>query len=209
MDSHREGVERMSQKTGLPFATLDYAGHGLHALPIDESTRQQQHEEVVAVYDELKDRGYENIIVIGGSFGSYMAALLVGARPVHTVVLRAPAIYDDTEFELSFNKTLRWLDHDAYQKNKETAAYIQNNAAVRAIRAFEGTTYVFEHELDEVIPAVMPQTYYKAAKHGNYIVIPKTKHSPKYMPNPQPHFDYIEHWVVSVLEAVKLQANLT
>lgn len=208
MDSHREGVERMSTNTNIPFATLDYAGHGRHAVKLEDSTRHQQHNEVVAIFDEIKKRGFEKIIVIGGSFGGYMAALLSGVRPVHAVVLRAPAMYADTEFDTRHAETAKWKNPDRDQHDRATDAYINDNEAVRAIRKFEGFTYVLEHELDEQVPRVMPRTYFDNAKHGNYFIIPKTKHSPKLMDNPQPHFAYIEHVVISIIEATKLQANL-
>lgn len=208
MDSHRESVESMSNKMNMAFATLDYAGHGLHNISLEESTRKQQHEEVVAVFDELKKRGYKKIIVIGGSFGGYMAALLTGSRPVHAAVLRAPAIYDDNEFELPHKQTKRWQNPDAYQKDKATAEYVKNNKAVRSISNFNGFTYVFEHELDEQVPKVMPMTYFENAKHGNYLIIPKTKHSPKLMDNPAPYYAYVEHIVISILEAIKMQDGL-
>ena len=206
MDSHREGVERMSKRVGMTFATLDPAGHGLHTLPLDESTRKQQFEEVTAVFDELKKRDYEKIIVIGGSFGGYMAALLCGKRPVHAVVLRAPANYPDNEFEMPFKNTKRWSEHSFETVKNE--GYNANNDAVSAIKQFPGMVYVLEHELDESVPKIMPQSYFAAAKHGNYLIIPKTEHSPKLMPNPQPHFDYIEHMVISIVEAIRLQAQL-
>ena len=208
MDSHREGVERMAQKTKMTFATLDPAGHGLHKLPLDESTRKQQHDEVVAVYDELKNFGYKKIIVIGGSFGAYMAALLTGVRDVHTVVLRAPAIYADNELEMVHKQTPKWVNPDKYRRDKDNAPYVKDNEAVRSINRFKGFTYVLEHELDEQVPRVMPQTYFENAKHGNYLVVPDTMHSPKLMDNPQPHFDYIEHLVVSIIEAARLQDKL-
>lgn len=208
MDLHREGVKRMAEQTGIVFATLDYAGHGTHPLPLEESTKRQQHEEVVGLFDELANRGYKNIITIGGSFGAYMTALLTGVRPVHTAVLRAPAMYDDNEFELPYRQTKRWQDVEEYNRAKAHAPYIHDNLAVSAIRRFDGFTYILEHELDEQVPRIMPQTYFSAAKHGNYIIIPKTKHSPKLMPNPTVHFAYIEHFVVAIVEASKLRDKL-
>lgn len=208
MDSHREGVERMANKTNTMFATLDYAGHGLHNLPLEKSTRKQQLEEVVAIFDELKKLGIEKIVVIGGSFGAYMAALLVGKRPAYTVVLRAPANYPDNEFELPHNQTLRWVDFEQYKKTKVNEDHLKNTSATKAIEDFSGFVYVLEHELDEAVPSYMPKGYFEAAEKGNYLIIPKTKHSPKLMKDPRPHFDYIEHFVVSIIDAIRMQESL-
>jgi uncharacterized protein len=207
MNSHREGVERMSEKSGLTFATLDYAGHGLHALPIEESTRKQQHEEVIAIFDELRQRGYEKVIVAGGSFGAYMTALLTNKRPVHAVVLRAPANYMDEEFEIPYKRTLRHTDHAAYEEAKRSGKFL-DSLAVESLKNFDGYTYVLEHELDKVVPAEVPKRYFAVAKHGNYLLVPKTDHSPKAMDNPQVHFYYIEHLIISIIQAIQLQGKL-
>jgi esterase/lipase len=180
----------------------------LHELPIEESTRKQQHEEVVAVFDELKIRGYKKITVIGGSFGGYMAALLVGKRPIHAAILRVPAIYDDKEFNLAYKQTKRWQNSDAYRENKAPEEYIQSNKAVSSVAGFDGFIYILEHELDEKVPKIMPQTYFNNARYGNYLIIPKTKHSPKTMANPVPYYRYIEHMILSIIEAIKMQSVL-
>lgn len=209
MDSHRESVERMAQQTGIVFATLDYAGHGLHKIPLEESTRKQQHEEVVAMFDELKKAGFDKIIVIGGSFGGYMTALLTAKRPVHAAVLRAPANYPDDEFDLLYKETLRSKDYAAYTKTKDSDEMLTNSSATKAIQNFDGFIYVLEHQLDEVVPAKVPKRYFDVAKHGNYFIIPSTKHSAKLMANPQAHYAYIEHVITSIIKAVQLQDGLS
>jgi len=209
MDSHREGVARIAQQTTLPFATLDYAGHGLHQTPLEDSTRKQQLEEVIAVFDELTARGYQKIIAIGGSFGAYMAALLTAQRPVQAVILRAPANYVDNEFQLPHRETASYKDPAAWIGAKVSDPELLNGSAVEAITSFEGFVYVLEHELDHDVPARLPQTYFAAAKKGNYFIIPHTGHSPKLMPNPEKHFAYIEHVVGAILKAIQLQDNLS
>ncbi len=208
MDSHREGVERMATQSRVTFVTMDPAGHGLHKLSLDESTRKQQHEEVVAIFDEIKKQGYERIIVIGGSFGGYLTALLCGKRPVHTAVLRCPANYPDDELEKQFKETLRSKDYEAYTKLKEHDEMLLKSEATEGIANFDGFVYVLEHELDEVVPAKVPKQYFKDAKHGNYLIIPKTKHSPKVMKDPQAHFLYIEHTIVALVESIQQQESL-
>lgn len=208
MDSHREGVKRMAEQSGVTFVTMDPAGHGLHKLALDDSTRKQQHEEVIAMFDEIKKLGYEKIIVIGGSFGGYMTALLCGKRPVHAAVLRCPANYPDNEFEKKFNDTLRSKDYAAYTELKESDGLLMDSEATKAVANFDGFVYVLEHELDEVIPAKVPKRYFAVAKHGNYLIIPKTKHTPKVMKDPQEHFAYIEQIIVSLIQAINLQEGL-
>ena len=209
MDSHREGVERMVKQTGLVFATLDPAGHGLHRHPMEDTTRKQQSGEVISIYDELVKLGFKKIIVIGGSFGGYLTALLVGKRPAHAAVLRVPANYPDDEFELQYKETLeKKKDYAAYVANKAADGRLVNSMATKAIKNYDGFVYVVEHELDEVVPAKIPKHYFAAAKHGNYLIVPNTKHSPKVMKDSQAHFAYIEHVVVSIVKAIIMQETL-
>jgi pimeloyl-ACP methyl ester carboxylesterase len=208
MDSHREGVERMAKQANTTYVTVDPAGHGLSTIPLDESTRKQQLEEVIAIFDEITKRKFDNIIVIGGSFGAYLTALLTGERPVHTAILRAPANYPDDEFEYKFKDTLRSKNYAGYTKTKESEQMLVNSSATKALARFDGYTYILEHELDEEVPSKIPKKYYEVAKHGNYLLIPNTMHSPKNMADPRAHFKYIEHIVASIIKAVRLQEEL-
>lgn len=208
IEGHNDGVVRMAEATGVSFAMLNYAGHGNHLVPLADATRQQQFNEVVGVYDQLKELGFKKIIVIGGSFGGYMAALLASKRTLETLVLRVPANYPEEEFELAYKDT------SAGRKDKSHYLYRQNidehytNNAVESVRNFAGQTYVIEHEKDEVVHSSIPKSYYNAAKHGNYLVIPGVKHSPKMMPNPEKYFALIELWLVAIINATKQSKDL-
>jgi pimeloyl-ACP methyl ester carboxylesterase len=187
----------MAARTGTAFAMLDYAGHGKHKVPLEQSTHKQQLDEVTAIYDELIRLGYKKIISIGGSFGGYMAGLLSAKRPLQAIILRAPANYPDDQFELPYGQTQP-------QRSRPL-----DSSATRAIGEFDGFVYVLEHELDEVVPREIPRRYFEVARKGNYLIIPSTKHSPKLMKNPQRHYEYIELMITTLVEAVKLQAGLS
>jgi len=207
MESNTEGMLRLAESSKTPFAILDYAGHGEHRTTIEKSTKEQQLNEVLGVYDELEKLGYKKIIAIGGSFGAYMAALLSGKRPVHAVVLRAPASYPDFEFTKPFEQTEGYTDPVAHRHNKAKPEYL-NNQAVASIRNFDGFVYVLEHEFDKIIDVKIPRIYFKAAKHGNYLIIPKTPHSAKELPHPEKHYAYTEHIIRSIIGAIKLAESL-
>jgi esterase/lipase len=205
IDGHLAGITRMAEASGVTFAMLDYAGHGSHPVRLEDSTKQQQFNECLAAYDELVSRGHKNIIVIGGSFGGYMAALVTGARTPAAIVLRAPAIYRDEEFELAFAKTALWDDtQDSDRLFRENITKNSRMNAIASVRAYDNQVWVMEHELDTVIPKSVPVAYFEAAKRSNYLVVPNTEHSPKTMPNPVKHFAYIEHLLVSIVKAVRL-----
>lgn len=209
MDMHRPGVERLANQTGVTCAMLDFAGHGTHPTSLEYTTRKQQLDDVVAIFDELTKLGYANIITVGGSFGGYLTALLTHKRPVHTAVLRAPANYRDEEFETPYTILCETDILKPMLHRRASDALLDHNSAIRAIEQFSGFTYVLEHELDEVVPARIPKHYFAAAKKGNYLIIPATPHSPKNLPNPQPHFTYIEHTLAAIIKAAQLQGKLS
>ena len=203
---HYEGLERMAKVSNMSFAMLDYAGHGTHSQPLEDSSQEQQLTEVVALYDELKNQGYEHIIVVGGSFGSFMAALLASRRKLAALVLRAPAIYPKERFSITHHEIT-----DSPEETKTFRAAVSAASdlpALQAVKDFSGPTYVIEHELDTIIPKNIPKAYFETAKRGNNLVVPVTGHATKLMPEPAKHFAYIESAITSILKLIQLEAEL-
>lgn len=201
IEGHDEGIRRMSETSDLPFAVLNYAGHGSNPIPLEEATRAQQLEEVLAVYDELTKR-FAKIIVIGGSFGGYMAAMLANERQPKAIVLRAPAQYNDDEFDLPLRETSYGRKDRGMYLYRQVIDSTFTNKAIEGIKKFSGDVYIIENEEDEVINRSIPRSYYHAAQHGNYIVIPGLKHSPKLMDNSDEYYEVIEKWIEAILLTV-------
>jgi len=160
------------------------------------------------VYDELVRLGYTNIIVVGTSFGGYMAALLAAQRLIYTLVLRAAANYADDELELPYTKTREVREHSTPIYRQDLPKTFTNRA-LDAVRQFDGQTYVIEHEADEVIHASIPRSYFAAARHGNYMVIPKLTHSPRSMPNPEAYFALVEFWIAAIVRGTRAASEAT
>lgn len=201
IEGHSEGCERMSIISGVPFAILNYAGHGNHPIALGQATRKQQFEEVCAVYDELVKRGLDRVIVIGGSFGGYMAALLTGVRQPQAVILRAPANYKDEEFEYPYSETTEGREGEAKDIYRQSIDKTFSNSATEALHSFNGASYIIEHGADTVITANIPQLYYQVAKNGSYITIHGLEHSPKLMLHADEWFDIIERWIQTIIHA--------
>lgn len=199
---------RIAERTGVTVAILTYAGHGNHPTPLGETTREQQFNEVVSAYDTLQAEGYKNIIVAGTSFGGYMAALLTAKRTPCAAILRAPAIYKDSEFSLPQLERQGYLDKE-YETLKPTITSSSDMAALHAIRDFDGTVYVIEHEIDSVIPRNIPRAYFEIAKRGNYLVVPAADHAIAKMPEPEKHYAYIERMIADIVGLVQQEALLS
>lgn len=207
IEKHKPGIMRIAELTGVTVAALNYAGHGNHPVPLEETTREQQFNEVLFAYDTLKAEGYKSIIVTGTSFGGYMTALLTAQRRPAAVILRAPAIYKDSEFTLPQAERQGLLDKE-YEAMKPTVTAESDLAALDAIRQYDGTVYVVEHEIDSVIPRNIPQAYFANAKRGNYLVVPATDHAVAKMPEPEKHYAYIEQMLAAIVALVQKEAVL-
>jgi len=203
IEGHTEGVIRMAEATNTAHALLNYAGHGDHPIKLDDATRKQQLDEVVAVYDELVNLGYTKIMASGGSFGAYMAALLSGKRKLQSLTLRAPAYYPDEEFETPYKDTISKTRRNDRAFYKDIVEKDTDNHAVQAVRDYDGQVSVLEHSKDEVIHPSIPQAYFSAAKCGSYILIPGAHHSPKTMSNPKHYYDLIEMWLRVIVIATR------
>ena len=204
IEGHYEKIQFLAKESDITFGMIDYAGFGQHSMPLEETTREQQHLEVVAAYDALKTRGYKNIVVIGNSFGSYMSALLADKRELAAIVLRAPAIYDDAEF------TMKQKDRDdvAYQAFKETVQPDSQLAPLQTIRDYNGPVWVFEHGADTVIPPNIPKSYFANTQRGSYLYIPGAPHSPNMLLEPRKYNEYIWTAILDTLEMIQLQQTL-
>lgn len=204
IEKHEEHIARMAKQTGMTFAMIDYAGHGSHPIPLEDTTREQQFNEVLVAYDALQAEGFKHIIVVGMSFGGYLTALLTSKRAPYAVILRAPAIYEDVEFSMSYPE--RDARHETYQMFKKTVTPTSDLAALKAIQDFNGSVYVIEHEIDSVVPRNIPRAYFDVAKRGNYLVVPATEHSPAMMEHPEAHFRYIQTTITYVLELMRQES---
>jgi hypothetical protein len=203
IDGHMERVIRMAKAANITYAMLNYAGHGDHPTVLDEATRKQQLDEVVAVYDELVKLGYNKIMASGGSFGAYMAALLSGQRELESLTLRAPACYPNGEFETPFKDTatkLRRRDRDFFKEVVEKEA---DNFAIKAVQSYSGQVFVMEHSKDESVHPSVPRAYFSAAECGSYILIPGLHHSPRTMDDPGRGYELVEMWQKAIVDATR------
>lgn len=203
---HSQNCERLANEAGITVALLDYQGHGENPVHLEDSVRSEQLTEVMAVYDELVARGYQKIIVIGGSFGSYMAALLASERTPRAIVLRAPANYPDEEFDIAYSQTSRFKQKGFYVEWKKSVDEDFSNMPIKAISEYQGEVFVIEHGADEVVPSSFPRAYYRAVQPGraNYIVIPELIHTANHMPDAAKWYKITEAWLKTIIDTVRI-----
>lgn len=159
----------VSADCGAECLAFDLSGHGENASARADSFSPSQHlEEAVAAYDELAARENvdpQRIGVCGASYGGYLAALLVGRRPVASLMVRAPALYPDANFELP----------PAQRRTELVAA--ADARPLRNLAAFGGPVLVVESERDEVIPPGVVAAYVASRPGIRHEVIPGAAHA--------------------------------
>jgi len=205
IDKHYGGLVRMADMSGVSFAMMEFAGFGQHPIALGDSTKAQQIVEARYFYDFLREE-YKKIIVIGGSFGAYVAAQLSDKNPA-AIVLRVPAIHDDQHEYIPYRR----LKEDGNDDDKDYARLYaerwNENAphvfdkTLKPLGEYEGMVYVIRHENDEEVPRWIPDLYFQTAKRGNYMLVPGAGHAPMTTnaAAPQKYYDYIEKMVTDIV----------
>jgi dienelactone hydrolase len=144
---------------GCICQTFDLRGHARTVEQQKTVTREQNLHDVIAAYDALvRQRGVDrsSIAVVGSSYGGYLAAILCAHRPVRWLVLRVPALYKDSEWEIPKDQLRKLQELEAYRRLPVKPA---QSRALRACAQFKGHALVVESERDTIIPSQVVTNY--------------------------------------------------
>jgi dienelactone hydrolase len=147
---------------GCVCLTFDLSGHGGTQPQHETVSRENNLRDVLAAYDVLASHRAVDpsaIAVVGSSYGGYLAAILTSMRAVKWLVLRVPALYMDTGWEMPKRQLHKDQDLDAY---RQSLVPMMENRALRACAAFRGDVLVVESELDHVVPHAVISSYLEA-----------------------------------------------
>jgi len=154
---------------GCVCLTFDLRGHGSHAGALDQQrtvTRAHNLADVIAAYDRLAGHpaiGNAGIVVIGSSYGGYLAALLSQLRPVRWLALRVPALYWDHDWDLP--KYL--IDRERLKAYRRTLQMPGDNRALAACAEFRGDVLIVESEHDDYVPHTTIVSYRDAFERAH------------------------------------------
>jgi pimeloyl-ACP methyl ester carboxylesterase len=137
---------------GVTSLCVDLPGHGDSDGPKPRSVRDLDKEMYMRAaadaYDELvRICPGRRVLIVGTSFGGYLAARLVAERSADALALRVPANYQPFE------------------------------QAIQAVQAFAGDVYVLEAAGDDVIPWWMVEGYAHASSRAVHEVLAGAPHS--------------------------------
>jgi hypothetical protein len=143
---------------GYVCVFFDMRGHGETGGDLSQYSRKDHFDDCVAAYDfmiKLPNIDLDNIFVFGSSYGGYMASLLSEKRPVHNLILKAPAQYPDEG----------WEEPKLSQEKDQVGGYRlqhhtpEDNMALKAISKYQGRLLFLECEMDEQVPKQVMNDY--------------------------------------------------
>jgi hypothetical protein len=129
-------------------------------------TREDNLRDIIAAYELLagrRDAGDSAIAVIASSYGAYLSAILTSMRPVRWLALRAPALYQDADWNVPKRK-LKREELTAYRRQIVAP---EENRALAACAKFEGDVLVVESERDNIVPHPVITNYRTAFKRAH------------------------------------------
>ena len=162
--SQEHDLVRAREAAGLGCLclTFDLRGHEANAAQWDTVSRAQNLDDLLAAYDWLAGEPNvdpDSMVVVGISYGGYLAAILSELRPVRWLALRAPALYMDPGWERPKRQLHLDTDLAAYRRQKIA---VQDNRALRACARFRGDALIVESEHDTVVPHPVIENYVAA-----------------------------------------------
>ena len=163
---------------GCVCLSFDLRGHAATADQHETVTREDNMRDVLAAYDALVAQPAVDpsaILVVGSSYGAYLAALLTSMRPVRWLTLRVPALYKDDDWALP-KQELRKYGLEAFRRGPVSP---EENRAMAACSAFAGDVLLVESEHDEIIPHPVIANYLAAFQKAHsltYRVIEGANH---------------------------------
>ncbi len=146
---------------------LDYSGHGKSPYKIEDVMPAENFIEVVRAFDWLKaKKPTSRVVVIGTSYGGFMATQLTKYRQFDKLVLRVPAIYKPSNF---YSK---WGEYDSIETRHDyrlNAKDLESHPLLKRAADFKGKTLVVTHELDTICPPNSTAPFIKAFQADHWV----------------------------------------
>jgi esterase/lipase len=150
------------QKHGFAVLTFAMRGHVGSEGDIQKITAGDSLADAIAAYDFLQQQVGDGvtIVVVGNSYGGYIAALLSRVKQLHGLSLRVPAGYRDEDMDLP--------KYGNGHANPEVMSWrrrlhgYQANQGFGALHDFKGYVQIIEAGQDELVPHETVQSYIHA-----------------------------------------------
>jgi uncharacterized protein len=197
---------------GCICLTFDLRGHARTRQQSKTVTREDNLHDLLAAYDSLaRQRGVDAsaIAVVGSSYGGYLATILTTLRPVKWLVLRAPALYKDSEWTLPKDQLRKMQQLDAYRRLPVQPG---DSRALTACTEYRGHALVVESEQDSIIPAQVIANYRQALAQAaslTYRVLPGADHALTSDACQQAYTTLLVSWLSEMIHGARSEAQTT
>lgn len=164
---------------GCICLTFDLRGHARDKAHRATVTREENLCDMLAAYDLLAAHPAVDtsaMLVVGSSYGGYLAAVMSALRPVRWLALRVPALYQDDDWLVPKQQ----LSRTALAQYRAQVQPPDSNRALAASHVFQGDVLLVESECDDIVPHPTIESYrsaFGAARSMTYRVIKGADHS--------------------------------
>lgn len=164
---------------GCICLTFDLRGHARDKAHRATVTREENLRDMLAAYDLLAAHPAVDsnaMLVVGSSYGGYLAAVMSALRPVRWLALRVPALYQDDDWLVPKQQ----LSRTALAQYRAQVQPPGSNRALAASHVFSGDVLLVESECDDIVPHPTIESYRSAfggARSMTYSVIKGADHS--------------------------------
>ena len=195
---------------GCICLTFDLRGHARTKAQQKTVTREDNLRDLLAAYDVLThQRGVDTtaIAVVGSSYGGYLGAILTELRPVRWLVLRAPALYKDSEWTLPKDQLRKLQQLDAYRRIPVNA---EDSRALRACSSYKGDALLVESAHDAIIPSQVIANYRKALTRTaslTYRVLEEADHALSSEASQQAYTSLLVNWLSEMIRGARSEAQ--
>ena len=151
---------------GCVCLTFDLRGHAATEARRREVSRDDNLHDVMAAYDTLAAHpalDSREILVIGSSYGAYLAAVLSSLRKIRWLGLHVPALYRDDEWFMPKDQ----LNRDVLRAYRSAHVAPEDNRALSACAEFQGDVLIVESERDDYIPHSTIMSYRSAFRRAH------------------------------------------
>jgi hypothetical protein len=158
-------IAEMLARRGVAALTLSIRGHGASDGDFSKLTVADGVQDGIAAYDFFAGQNEvdpSRIGLCGTSVGASIAACVSAERPVSSLVVRAPAAYDDAMMHMHYPAIMAAESH-IFGDIKDPG----KTPAIKAIACFAGDLLVITSENDAVIPVSISSRYFSGATQSH------------------------------------------
>jgi len=168
-ERNHEFLKGLVEATGLTVVCMNLSGHGIqHVFDLNDTRPSQHIIEAASLYEWAQDR-FKNtpIILMGNSYGGYIAAQLSTYKKINALVLRAPTVYPANILMSKQRDIDRETISSIYRKDEDALKI--NPLFVQLSKPHKFASLVMVHDEDEDVPKQTTDSYKNALGGSSYL----------------------------------------